>query len=152
MTAIARFRAEQRYYERYVGLVSCEGAVQLADFDPIPHRKIARGGLAPRQLRRVLAYLSENLSEDVPLRKLAGIASLSPSHFSRAFKVLTGLAPHQFLVNARCNRAKTLLVENRLRLAEIALDAGFCDQAHFTRVFARTVGISPGAWRRELFS
>ena len=59
------------------------------------------------------------------------------------------MAPHQWLVEARCIRAKQLLLEGRLGLAEIALDVGFCDQAHFTRTFARTVGTSPGAWRRE---
>lgn len=151
MTAVA-LRAEKRYHESYVGCVASQGAGGLADLNSVSYRKIAKGGLSPWQLRRVLDYLSENLSEDVPLYKLADIASLSPCYFSRAFKASTGLAPHQWLVNARCDRAKELLVENRLRLAEIALDAGFCDQAHFTRVFARTVGTSPGAWRRERFS
>ena len=124
---------------------------RLAALNPAP-QKLAKGGLSPRQLRRVLDYLGENLSRDMPMRELADLAGLSQSHFSRAFKTSTGFAPYQWLMHARCKRAKQLLLENRLGLAEIALDTGFSDQSHFTRVFARSVGVSPGAWRRERLS
>lgn len=127
-------------------------AAYAPDYGCEPRQTLARGGLSPWQLRRVLDHLGENLAEDLPLRALANLVGLSQSYFSRAFKASTGLAPHRWLVNARCDKAKQLLLENRLGLAEIALDAGFCDQAHFTRVFARTVGISPGAWRRARLS
>jgi AraC family transcriptional regulator len=122
---------------------------RLAALDETPRQKLARGGLSPRQLRCALDYLAANLAENVPLRELAKIAGLSPSHFCRAFKTSTGLAPHQWALNARCDRAKELLVENRLDLAQVAIEVGFSDQSHFTRAFARRVGISPGAWRRE---
>ena len=122
---------------------------RLAMLSVTPTDNVARGGLAPWQLRRVLHHLKTNLAEDVPMPALAEIAGLSESYFRRAFKTSTGIAPHQWLVQARCDRAKQLLLENRLRIAEIALDVGFCDQAHFTRAFVRSVGTSPGAWRRE---
>ena len=124
---------------------------RLAALNSTP-QKVAKGGLSPRQLRRVLDYLGEHLSRDVAMRELADLAGLSQSHFSRAFKASTGSAPYQWLMHARCKRAKQLLLEDRLGLAEIALDAGFSDQSHFTRVFARSVGTSPGAWRRERLS
>jgi AraC family transcriptional regulator len=93
--------------------------------------------------------MTNNLAEDVSITRLADISGLSPSYFRQAFKATTGLAPHQWLIQARCARAKQLLLEGRLALAEIALEVGFCDQAHFTRSFVRIVGASPGAWRRE---
>lgn len=107
-----------------------------------------RGGLAPWQLRRAIEYLQDHLAEDVSLQALADLTQLSQSYFSRAFKTSTGLPPHQWLMKARFARAKQLLIEGRFPLAEIALDVGFCDQAHFTRSFSRAIGVSPGAWQR----
>ncbi len=122
---------------------------RLGALDQAPRPRLARGGLSPRQLRCALDYLTANLCNNVPLRDLAKAAGLSPSYFCRAFKTSTGLAPHQWALNARCDRAKQLLLENRIDLAQIAIEVGFSDQSHFTRAFARRVGASPGAWRRE---
>ncbi|ODN71525.1 helix-turn-helix domain-containing protein [Methylobrevis pamukkalensis] len=107
-----------------------------------------RGGLAPRQLRRVLDHMVANLAEDLAIEDMADVAGLSASHFSRAFKVATGLPPHRWMLAARCEKAKELLISSDLPLAELALDIGFCDQAHFCRSFTRIIGTSPGAFRR----
>ena len=104
--------------------------------------------MAPWQLRRVTDYLVAHLSEDIPLQILSDLVKLSRSYFSRAFKVSTGLAPHQWLLQARISKAKQLLLETDRPLAQIAIDVGFADQAHFTRTFRREAGESPGAWQR----
>jgi len=106
------------------------------------------GRLAPWQLRRVTEYLAAHLAEDVDLQTVCGLVDLSRSYFSRAFKISTGLAPHQWLLQARIARAKELLLTSDRPLARIAIDVGFADQAHFTRTFGRAVGESPGAWQR----
>jgi AraC family transcriptional regulator len=106
------------------------------------------GSLAPWQLRRATEYLAAHLADDVELQTLAKVVNLSSSHFSRAFKTSTGLAPHQWLVHARIAKAKELLMKSDRSLAQIAIDVGFADQAHFTRMFGRAVGESPGAWQR----
>jgi Helix-turn-helix domain len=67
---------------------------------------------------------------------------------SRAFRQSIGLPPHQWLLQRRVDKAKQLLRDSRSPLAEVAADCGFADQSHFTRVFTRAVGISPGQWRR----
>jgi AraC-like DNA-binding protein len=56
---------------------------------PIPHR----GGLAPRQLRRVLDYIDAHLTDELGLVELAAIAELSPHHFGEAFKISVGKSP-----------------------------------------------------------
>ena len=111
-------------------------------------RSIKHGQLAPWQLRRVTDYLAAHLAEDIPLQILSDLVKLSRSYFSRAFKVSTGLAPHQWLLQARISKAKQLLLQTDRPLAQIAIDVGFADQAHFTRTFRREAGESPGAWQR----
>jgi AraC-like DNA-binding protein len=107
------------------------------------------GRLAPWQLRRVSEYLNAHMAEDVQLHVLSGLVNLSRSYFSRAFKSSTGLAPHQWLLRARVAKAKQLMLDGGHPLAQVAVDVGFADQAHFTRTFGRAVGESPGAWRRN---
>ena len=75
---------------------------------------------------------------------------LSPSHFARAFRGSTGMPPHRWLLNRRIEKAKDALHNTQASLAAVATACGFADQSHFTRVFTRFVGISPGAWRRAL--
>jgi AraC family transcriptional regulator len=117
-----------------------------------PSRPIRQGQLAPWQLRRVTDYLAAHLAEDVPLQTLSDLVKLSRSYFSRAFKISTGLAPHQWLLQARIGKAKQLLLDTDRPLAQIAIDVGFADQAHFTRTFRREAGESPGAWQRARFA
>jgi AraC family transcriptional regulator len=108
----------------------------------------ARGGLAPWQVRRAKEILCANLDGRVPLEEVACECRLSVSHFSRAFRRSTGVAPHNWLVARRVETAKEKLRDDRLTLLDVALSCGFADQSHLTRVFTRLVGVSPGAWRR----
>jgi AraC-like DNA-binding protein len=113
---------------------------------------VTRGGLAPWQLRRTKELMCSRLDQAVPLAELARAVNLSPGHFVRAFKQSTGQPPHRWLVERRIAKAKQLLVNTSLPLAEIALACGFSDQSHFSRVFSRATNTSPGAWRRYLRS
>ena len=110
--------------------------------------RLVRGGLAPWQARRATEMLAADLAGDIPLAEVAQACGLSVGHFSRAFRKSTGLAPHTWLLQARVERAMTLLRQPNQALSEIALACGFVDQSHFTRVFAKRVGAPPGAWRR----
>ena len=108
-----------------------------------------RGGLAPWQVRRACERLESDLGGKLPLAKIAAEFGLSVSHFSRAFRISTGLPPHQWLLRQRVRAAKQLMTVRDLPLSEIAISAGFANQSHFTRVFSTAVGVSPGVWRRE---
>lgn len=109
-----------------------------------------RGGLAPWQLKRALEMLNANLDGALSQKDLAAECRLSATHFTRAFRQSTGVAPHQWLLQRRVESAKALLRDQRESLTEIALACGFADQSHFTRVFTRLVGTSPGAWQRSV--
>ena len=99
------------------------------------------------RLRRVLDYIEAHLAQDLTLVDLAGVACLSPSHFSRAFKQAVGAGLHRYTVQRRVERAKDLLRGTDDTLAGIAAATGFADQSHFTAAFRREVGLTPGRFR-----
>jgi AraC family transcriptional regulator len=109
-----------------------------------------RGGIARSRLTRVLERLDANLQFPVPISELAETSGLSLSHFSRAFRQSTGLSPHQYLLTRRIERAKSLLSDPNLSVAEIAVNVGFAQQNHFARVFRKHTGLSPNEFRRQL--
>ena len=106
------------------------------------------GRLAPWQERRAKEVMMENLSANISLGDVAAVCRISTSHFSQAFRRTFGLPPHRWLVVQRIERAKTLILNSRKPLSEIALATGFADQSHFTRVFSQHTKVPPGVWRR----
>jgi AraC-like DNA-binding protein len=107
----------------------------------------AAAGLTPARLRRVLDHIETHLGEDMAQRRLAAIAQLSLDHFARLFRQSTGLPPHRYVLQRRIDRARHLMADRRLSLAEIGYALGFPSQAHFTTMFRRWVGTTPGAYR-----
>ncbi len=107
------------------------------------------GGLSPSQLRQATGFIHAHLEGDVPLESIARSAGLSAFHFARRFKQTTGMAPHQYVVHHRLDRARYLLVETGVTLAEVAQQSGFCDQSHFTAHFRRQFGITPRRFREQ---
>jgi AraC family transcriptional regulator len=108
-----------------------------------------RLGLTKRQLTQVTEFMHDNLSRCIRLSELASVAGLSASQFGRAFKVSTGMTPHRWHLAARIDYAKRMLADRQMSLVDIALEAGFSEQSHFTRAFTTANGISPNAWRRS---
>lgn len=106
------------------------------------------GGLAPWQERRAKEIMRSRLASHLTIANIAAECRLTPSHFARAFRRSAGVAPHEYLSQLRIDEAKRLMLSTELALIDIALICGFGDQSYFTRVFSRTVGASPGAWRR----
>lgn len=112
--------------------------------------KLTPGRLAPWQVRRAKELLTADLRNQISLAELASRCELSPSHFSRAYKVTTGLTPFGWLSRYRVEVAKGMLRRAESGgLAEIGLRCGFADQSHFTRSFVHHTGETPGAWRRS---
>lgn len=113
-----------------------------------PQDSAVGGGLAPWQERRAKEIMRARLASGLTIADVAAECKLTPSHFARSFRRSTGIAPHEFLSQVRIEEAKHQMLSTKLPLADIALICGFGDQSYFTRVFSRSVGASPGAWRR----
>ncbi|WFU11178.1 AraC family transcriptional regulator [Rhizobium sp. CB3090] len=95
---------------------------------------------------RARDYLVENFDSDVGLEELAKVAGLSRAHLIRAFRREYHITPHAFLTDRRVIVARRLLREGRMP-ADVAMECGFADQAHFTRHFKSRTGVTPGQFR-----
>jgi AraC family transcriptional regulator len=98
----------------------------------------------------VTTYIEDHLDEHIPLQTLAGLARLSPYHFSRAFKQSFGVPPHRYHIQRRIERAKSLLAKSAMSVTEVGVATGFSETSSFTSTFRRLTGITPSAYSRQL--
>jgi transcriptional regulator GlxA family with amidase domain len=108
-----------------------------------------RSGLAPWQIAKVKAHVEANLGSPIRVSVLADCCRLSTSYFSVAFKRSLGETVQAYLARRRVERAQEMILVTDESLSQIALDCGFCDQAHLSRMFRRLIGEAPNRWRRE---
>jgi AraC family transcriptional regulator len=101
-------------------------------------------------LRRVTNYIEDNLTKDLTLAEIAGVAHMSPHYFSRAFRKSTGIPPHRYVIDRRIEKAKTLLSNTHLPLVEVGLNVGFQNQSHFTTLFHKRIGVTPKLYRSRI--
>jgi AraC-like DNA-binding protein len=99
------------------------------------------------RIARLLRQLELRAVEPHSLSELAESASLSPYHFLRTFKAVTGVTPHQWLLRARLRWAAGRLIDSRRPVTEIALASGFDDLSNFIRTFRAEFGFSPRQFR-----
>jgi len=102
-----------------------------------------------RRLQRVRDYIHTHASDDISIGELAREAGVSRVYLSRAFERQFGVPPHVYLNAVRLANARQLLLGG-MPLASVAVSAGFADQSHFSRRFKGAVGLSPGAWLRQM--
>jgi AraC family transcriptional regulator len=107
---------------------------------------LPRGKLSRYQLQTVVDFILSHLDHDVPLTTVAEQAHVSAFHFARQFRETVGLTPHQFVLRQRIQKSINLMRAGRLPLAQIAIECGFYDQAHFTRTFQKVTGTTPALY------
>ncbi|MDB6041576.1 MAG: Transcriptional regulator, AraC family [Gammaproteobacteria bacterium] len=108
--------------------------------------------LSQPKLSLVLEYIDSNLDHNVTLAELASLVELTPRYFCEVFRRAMGRPPHQFQIEQRIERAKSLLHRPLLRLSDIALMVGFSSQSHLNVYFRRIVGVTPARYRSEALS
>ena len=118
------------------------------DVDPRATPAVAKGGLAPWQTKRALGYIEANLDQTVTIADLAVLCRLSISYFSVAFSRSLGITVRAYIMRRRIDRAKTMMMSTTEQLSRIAVECGFCDQAHLSRLFRRMTGSTPTRWRK----
>lgn len=114
--------------------------------------ELSRVGLVDRRIRRSVELMHTQLDQDLTLKELAAASYLSPFHFARLFKKLTGASPHNYLAGIRATRAQLLLAETDLSVTEIGARVGYLSGSHFTKAFRLATGATPREFRKGLIS
>jgi AraC-like DNA-binding protein len=112
-------------------------------------KRITGENLGPTWINEVFPYLEMNLYKSISLTELAKQALVSPEHFSRVFKQITGMGLTSYINQRRITRAKELLVTTRESVAKIAEKCGFESTPHFYRIFKNYIGKTPADYRRS---
>ncbi|MBE7385391.1 MAG: helix-turn-helix domain-containing protein [Leptolyngbya sp. SIO1E4] len=115
-----------------------------------PEIQALKGGLSRSKLKQVIDYMTDHLSEDLPMQAIAEQAGMSQSHFFSVFRQSTGLSPHQYRLRQRIERAQELLLHSELSIAEISISVGFYDQSHLARHMRRLLGVTPKQVRQRV--
>ncbi|MEK6212527.1 MAG: AraC family transcriptional regulator, partial [Vibrio fluvialis] len=100
--------------------------------------------LGTQSLATLKEYLLANLDQAVRLEQLATLCNLTPTQLQRHFKARTGMTPYAWLTRLRLEQGMKL-VKAGLPGTDVAHQVGFYDQAHFTKAFKHTYGVSPSA-------
>ena len=103
------------------------------------------------RIERAVRFIEQHFQEKISLKKVAEVAGISPYHFLRAFSATVGVSPHEYVIRCRLRHAQRLIISSaRSRLlADIAVEAGFYDEAHLASHFRRVFGQPPGRWLRQ---
>ncbi|HEV7844315.1 MAG TPA: helix-turn-helix domain-containing protein [Pyrinomonadaceae bacterium] len=112
--------------------------------------ELSRVGLVDRRIRRAVEMMHAHMDRDLPLEELAGAAYISPFHFARLFKKLTGASPHAYLASLRVQRAQQLLAETDLSISELGARVGYSSPSHFSKAFRQATGLTPRAFRAAI--
>jgi AraC family transcriptional regulator len=153
MSLLCELKEENVVGRLYANSVASLLAMQLVRrYSYFKNVHIRKGGMAPHKLRSAIRLINDNLdrAEKIALATVAENIGVSLYHFSRGFKKSMGLSPIKYIGQQRIERAKKLLTETDHPIADIALRAGFSDQSHFTSLFRRLVGVTPGCFRRGI--
>jgi AraC family transcriptional regulator len=145
-TLIERSGADDRRYAHSVGQTLVMHIARM-------ERPQSRINALPKwRLKRVQEYVSAHLDEPLCLADMAAVAGLSRMHFAAQFRAATGYRPHEYLLHQRVESAKEILSNTAMPLAQVAVALGFQAQAHFSTVFRRLTGETPGRWRSNVLA
>ena len=139
--------SEPRWTELAEGVRACFRRASNAPTyaPPPPEQRLTRD-----TLRRVVRFVHDNIDSKLTWDDIADGIGMDRYVFGRRFKLTTGITPHRYVIRCRIRKAKKLLSQGRLSLADIALEIGCSCQSHFTTLFRDHVGTTPGEFRRRV--
>jgi AraC family transcriptional regulator len=110
-------------------------------------RLLEYDGLPKYKLNQALQYINAHLERDLKLGEIAEAVGMSQYYFLRLFKQSMGVTPYQYVLYLRVERAKPLLKQTKLTISDVAIECGFANQSHFTKLFRKMLGMTPKAYR-----
>lgn len=122
---------------------------QLFSRFPVQQQISANQGMLKYNIQPLLIYIQNNLSKEIPVIELANLACYSKDHFSKLFKLNTGMAPCDYIIRKRIERSQFLLLTTDMAQKEIIEQTGFKSASYFSRIFRKHTGFSPAKYRNQ---
>lgn len=104
----------------------------------------------PTWMPAVLELLRSAYASNPSIEEIAARAGIHPVHLCRSFRKHRGMTVGQFVRQLKVEQSRALLAAGELSLSEIAVRCGFCDQSHFSSVFKKVTGVTPGEYRASV--
>lgn len=95
-------------------------------------------------------FIMKNYNRNIQLKDVANHVFLSPNYFHKLFTQVTGITPHQYIINQKINAAKKMLLESDATITDIIINCGFSSQSYFNAIFKREVKITPNDYRKSM--
>lgn len=111
-------------------------------------RELKKENVISVHIRKCIDYIYNHLSEKITVEAVAGYLQIHPTYLSKLFSKEVGMSFKSFVMNARVNAAKNMLVYSDFSYMEIALSLGFSSQSAFIRTFGQITGMTPGKYRK----
>ncbi len=102
-----------------------------------------------RRVRKIEEYINKNYDRDIRLQELADLINMTPTAFSRFFKLRTGRTISDYIIDLRLGYASRLLADSTMSVVEICYECGFNNVSNFNRIFKRKKGCSPKVFREN---
>ena len=102
-----------------------------------------------RRVQKVKSFIDQHYKEEIRLTQVADLAGMSPSAFSRFFKLHTGRNLSEYIIDLRLGYASRMLVDSTHSIAEIGFSCGFNNLSNFNRIFRKRKGCSPSEFREN---
>jgi AraC-like DNA-binding protein len=102
------------------------------------------------RINTVFAFIFENFSEDISLKKISEIANMSPTAFCRYFKTHTNKTFSSFIIETRIHHSCKLIINENKSLSDIAFESGFNNLSYFTKLFKKMIGMTPREYRKKI--
>jgi AraC family transcriptional regulator len=99
---------------------------------------------------KVIEFIHSHYDRKIDIHTMADVACLSPSHFSRLFRISTGKSPMTFLLDTRLDKSKKLLLAGDFTISETAYKSGFSSSSHFSNLFFRKLGQTPTEYKKTM--
>ncbi len=115
----------------------------------LPKEKNYCDGLPPYKLKQATDYIRDNIDRPIKLNDIATLLNISQFYFCHLFKKSTGIAPYKYVIQQRVEKAKNLIEQSKLPLAEISYECGFTSQSQMTQHFRKYMGVTPKVYRNK---
>ena len=112
-------------------------------------QKFVNGNVS-KAITEAKRFIVANYNKNIRLKDVANHVFLSPNYFHKLFTQVTGITPHQYIINQKINAAKKMLLESDATITDIVINCGFSSQSYFNAIFKREVRITPNDYRKSM--